>query len=99
MCRQCLVEVKGQPKLVPSCYTPVAENMDVLTESEKTNLAREEGKWPEYPRTLLELARKHRLGVPGMTLPGPRGWWENGRPGALKPQARSTLPSGAGPGT
>src|SRR6516225_3585833 len=35
VCRQCLVEVKGQPKLQPSCYTPVAENMDVLTESEK----------------------------------------------------------------
>src|SRR5579863_6399961 len=30
VCRQCLVEVKGQPKLVPSCYTPVAENMEVF---------------------------------------------------------------------
>ncbi len=40
VCRQCLVEVKGQPKLVPSCYTPVAENMDVLTQSEKTLQAR-----------------------------------------------------------
>src|SRR5437762_808007 len=35
VCRQCLVEVKGQPKLVPSCYTPVADNMDVLIEREK----------------------------------------------------------------
>ncbi len=40
VCRQCLVEVKGQPKLVPSCYTPVAENMDVLTTSEKVLAAR-----------------------------------------------------------
>jgi NADH-quinone oxidoreductase subunit G len=40
VCRQCLVEVKGQPKLVPSCYTPVAENMDVITESEKVVTAR-----------------------------------------------------------
>src|SRR6516164_627764 len=40
VCRQCLVEVKGQPKLVPSCYTPVSENMDVLTESEKVVTAR-----------------------------------------------------------
>jgi NADH-quinone oxidoreductase subunit G len=40
VCRQCLVEVKGQPKLVPSCYTPVAEGMDVLTESEKVVTAR-----------------------------------------------------------
>src|SRR5689334_9845591 len=23
VCRQCLVDVKGQPKPVPSCYTPV----------------------------------------------------------------------------
>src|SRR5579871_3034555 len=35
VCRQCLVEVKGQPKLVPSCYTPVAPDMDVITQSEK----------------------------------------------------------------
>ncbi|MDB4970445.1 MAG: NADH:ubiquinone oxidoreductase, subunit iron-sulfur binding protein [Myxococcales bacterium] len=40
VCRQCLVEVKGQPKLQPSCYTPVAEGMDVLTESEKVVTAR-----------------------------------------------------------
>jgi NADH-quinone oxidoreductase subunit G len=40
VCRQCLVEVKGQPKLAPSCYTPVAEGMDVLTESEKVVVAR-----------------------------------------------------------
>jgi NADH-quinone oxidoreductase subunit G len=33
VCRQCLVEVKGQPKPVPSCYTPVADNMDVMTNS------------------------------------------------------------------
>ena len=25
VCRQCLVEVKGQPKPVPSSYTPVAD--------------------------------------------------------------------------
>ncbi len=33
VCRQCLVEVKGQPKPVPSCYTPVADKMEVLTKS------------------------------------------------------------------
>src|SRR5258706_9284357 len=41
-CRQCLVEVKGQPKLVPSCYTPVADNQEVFTQSEKTLLARQQ---------------------------------------------------------
>ena len=35
VCRQCLVEVKGAPKPVPSCYTPVADNMEVWTNSPK----------------------------------------------------------------
>jgi NADH-quinone oxidoreductase subunit G len=35
VCRQCLVEVKGQPKPVPSCYTSLADNMEVLTNSQK----------------------------------------------------------------
>src|SRR5499427_3095774 len=42
VCRQCLVEVKGQPKPVPSCYTPVADKMEVLTTSEKTLTARQQ---------------------------------------------------------
>src|SRR6516164_7943259 len=33
VCRQCLVDVKGQPKPVPSCYTPVADKMEVMTQS------------------------------------------------------------------
>jgi len=33
VCRQCLVDVKGQPKPVPSCYTPVADKMEVETKS------------------------------------------------------------------
>ena len=35
VCRQCLVEVKGQVKPVPSCYTPVADKMEVSTASPK----------------------------------------------------------------
>src|SRR5579871_3323294 len=42
VCRQCLVEVVGQPKLVPSCYTPVADNMEVITESERVLQARQQ---------------------------------------------------------
>ncbi len=42
VCRQCLVDVKGQPKLVPSCYTPVADNMEVTTNSEKVLVARQQ---------------------------------------------------------
>jgi NADH-quinone oxidoreductase subunit G len=33
VCRQCLVDVKGQPKPVPSCYTPVTDKMEVITKS------------------------------------------------------------------
>jgi NADH-quinone oxidoreductase subunit G len=33
VCRQCLVEVKGAPKPVPSCYTAVADKMEVTTNS------------------------------------------------------------------
>src|ERR1041385_5850265 len=33
VCRQCLVDGKGQPKPVPSCYTPVADKMEVTTAS------------------------------------------------------------------
>ncbi len=42
VCRQCLVEVVGQPKLVPSCYTPVADKMEVVTSSERVLLARQQ---------------------------------------------------------
>jgi NADH-quinone oxidoreductase subunit G len=35
VCRQCLVEIKGFPKPVPSCYTLVADRMEVVTSSPK----------------------------------------------------------------
>ncbi len=35
VCRQCLVEVKGMPKLVPGCQTLAADGMEVLTRSDK----------------------------------------------------------------
>jgi NADH-quinone oxidoreductase subunit G len=38
-CRMCLVEVKGAPKLVPSCATPIADNMEVRTTTERVHQA------------------------------------------------------------
>jgi NADH-quinone oxidoreductase subunit G len=35
VCRQCLVELKGSPKPVPSCYMTVADKMEVTTNSPK----------------------------------------------------------------
>src|SRR5512138_2614672 len=40
VCRQCLVEVKGNPKLVPACQTPVAPNMEVTSSSPRVLEAR-----------------------------------------------------------
>jgi NADH-quinone oxidoreductase subunit G len=40
MCRMCLVEVKGAPKLVPACVTTVAEGQVIETESERAREAR-----------------------------------------------------------
>jgi formate dehydrogenase major subunit len=39
-CRMCLVEVKGQRNLQPACTFPIAEGMEVQTESEKVAEAR-----------------------------------------------------------
>src|SRR5215510_6376840 len=38
-CRMCLVEVKGAPKLMPSCATPIADNMEVRTTTERVHQA------------------------------------------------------------
>jgi NADH-quinone oxidoreductase subunit G len=35
VCRQCLVDIKGAPKPVPSCYTTVADKLEVTTNSPK----------------------------------------------------------------
>ncbi len=35
VCRQCLVEVKGMPKLVPGCQTMAGDGMEVYTKSDK----------------------------------------------------------------
>ncbi len=39
VCRQCLVEVKGWPKLVPGCQTQAQDGMEVLTRSDKAREA------------------------------------------------------------
>jgi NADH-quinone oxidoreductase subunit G len=41
MCRMCLVEVEGAPKLAPACVTTVAPGQVILTESARAREARE----------------------------------------------------------
>ncbi len=38
-CRMCLVEVKGAPKLMPSCATPIAEGQEIRTNTERVHEA------------------------------------------------------------
>ncbi|MGH7482737.1 MAG: 2Fe-2S iron-sulfur cluster-binding protein [Longimicrobiales bacterium] len=40
MCRMCLVEVEGAPKLMPGCVTPIGDGQVIRTESEKAREAR-----------------------------------------------------------
>jgi NADPH-dependent glutamate synthase beta subunit-like oxidoreductase len=39
-CFICVVEVKGLPRLVPSCSTPVSDGMEILTDSETVRASR-----------------------------------------------------------
>jgi len=65
-----------------------------LDAQEQKQLKAAEGQWPLYPRTLLQLAAKHRLQVPAggarFDLPGPAPYWDRfrGRPGANKAAAK-----------
>jgi hypothetical protein len=40
-----------------------------------------QGKWPDYPRLVLDLARKYKYPIPGWTLPGPPQFWDRLRAG------------------
>jgi hypothetical protein len=67
----------------PGDFFPLVQNFienrlikNVLTNDEVAKLAAEEGQWPEYPRLLLQLARKHGVVIPGMAVPGPREFWQ-----------------------
>ena len=48
--------------------------LPVLTDVEKANLR--DGIWPRYANQLANLARKHKLQVPGMALPGEPFLWQ-----------------------
>jgi hypothetical protein len=53
----------------------VAELGAKVSPAEWAALAELEGKWPEYPRKLVELADRHDLSIPGVTLPGSPARW------------------------
>lgn len=56
--------------------------LPVLDAEEKVQIGRRESHWPEYPLTVLELARKHNLRVPSESLPAPKDqadYWDRYR--------------------
>jgi len=53
-CRLCVVEVKGNPKLMTSCTTPVSNNMEVTTDSPRLR---------KYRRQIIELLLAERVHV------------------------------------
>ena len=51
-----------------------------LAKGERDKLDALQGKWPEYPRLMIDLAKAKNLSVPGAMLPGePKRWNENFR--------------------
>ena len=52
-----------------------SELLPKLSDAERKDLTSREGKWPEYPERLLELAKKHSLTVPGTVRPCPPAFW------------------------
>jgi hypothetical protein len=60
-----------------------------LTAPEMELLMKRQGRWPDYPRTIQELASQHSLQVPWQTLPGERKLWDQyrlrGKVGAAPP--------------
>ncbi len=65
-------------------------NTSVLDKEERERLRSAEGYWPLYPKTVMELARKHNLPIPGASLPGPPEFWDGYRD---RPQAALEDPS------
>jgi hypothetical protein len=67
----------SRPVEFPSGARPAIEGLTKqLSPEEARRLHDVEGHWPDYPLLLLDLARKHKVQLPGVTPPGPREWWK-----------------------
>jgi hypothetical protein len=64
------------PAVVDFVQGPLA---GALTEHEKERLKQAEGKWPDYPKALHELAKAHKLRIPDLDLPGEPSLWNSVR--------------------
>jgi len=58
-------------------FSPAIQKfIDSLPANDKQRLKAVEGRWPEYPKLLHELAREHKTALPDLTLPGDARRWE-----------------------
>lgn len=55
--------------------------------SELETLNKAQGAWPDYPRTIVDMARKYNTSIPGWTLPGSPQVWERFRAGKPRPKS------------
>jgi hypothetical protein len=63
--------------LAPATKFAVQNELAIrLTEDEKTDLKTKEGKWPDYPQRLFELAKKHKVQLPGTFRPCEAEFWD-----------------------
>lgn len=69
----------------PDGFSPAVQTflitvlLPALATKEKQELQATEGRWPDYPAKMMDLAQKHQLTVPGTALPGPHEFWERVR--------------------
>lgn len=75
-----------EPALSPAMKKFCEKLGTLLSNDENRRLNNARGKWPEFPQTIQELARNHKLQPPWFTLPGPRERWDSYR------TSRITLP-------
>jgi hypothetical protein len=64
-------------QLSPQTRTFVNDKLKpLLTRDELADLKGKENRWPDYPRKIQELADRHHLRPPWLTLPGERERWD-----------------------
>ncbi len=85
------IEKELEPALIKAGRTDTNDKGEKKERSEQArrDLARlhdAEGKWPEYPRTVLDLAKSYKLFMVGWMLPGKPEFWDRIRPKAMRKQ-------------
>jgi hypothetical protein len=60
----------------PEVEDAITTLLGTLTPREKSDLEPKLGKWPDYSKLLVKLAREHDVEIPGVTLPGSTKEWQ-----------------------